>query len=244
MSLYSATSAPLNEGVGKVYLFPHNEKFLAIIIDQNRILKVDLLSQPELSFIKSESHYFDIGSSFNLLPKLSDELVDEAALKEFMGWTANSKVYHFQENTRGVEIQFQTSSVSDYAVSHSIPAVHKHHIIEIMLSISQLDGVNAVVYANQLYISVVDKTKLVLCNIFNTKTDEEVMYYLLLIFQELGLSQEETKVIFYGNFPENPSNSNQYLSSYFRNFELRQFRDIEEQYQGITQLALAYHENH
>lgn len=244
MNLYSATSAPLKEGVGKVYLFPRNENFLSITIDQNKVQKVDLLTQNDIASIKAESHYFDIGSYFNLLPKLSDELIDETALKDFMGWSSNSKVYHFLDNARSLEVQFQTSPVSDYAVSHALPAIHKHHVIEMMLSVATENGVHALVYSNQIYIAVVENNELLLCNAYQIKTDEEVMYYLLLVLQELGLSQEDVNVIFYGNFPETPAKTEEYISSYIRNYQLKQFQNIEAKYQGITLLALAYHENH
>lgn len=244
MNLYSATSAPLKEGVGKAFLFPHNENFLSITIDQNKVQKVDLLAQNDIASIKAECHYFDIGSHFNLLPKLSDELIDERALKDFMGWSSNAKIYHYLDNNRGVEVQFQTSPVSDYAVSHALPAIHKHHVIEMMLSVSTVNGVYVLVYSNQLFIAMVESNELLLCNVYQVKTDEEVMYYLLLVLQEFGLSQEDVNVVFFGNFPESPSKTEEYLFSYIRNYQLKQFQNIEAKYQGITLLALAYHENH
>lgn len=243
MDLY-ATSAPINEGVEKVYLFPHDEKFLVATLDLNDIQRVALLNQSELSEINAECHYFDIGTTFNLLPKISDELINEDALREFLNWMPNTKIYHNSNSSNNLEVQFQVAPISGYSVSRAIPAVHKHHIIEMMLAAGQNEEITVLIYHHHIFITVFVNGQPQLCNIFHAKTDEEIMYYLLLIIQELNLPQEEVKVEFYGAFPEKPENTEKYLSSYIRNFSIKIFDKVKHPYQGIAQLALVYHENY
>lgn len=243
MNLY-ATSAPINEGVGKVCLFPHDDKFLVIGTHLSEIQSVAILNQSELSEINSECHYFDVGTAFNLLPKISDELINEGALQEFLNWMPNTKIYHRPDNTNNLEIQFQITPVAGYSVSHAIPAVHKHHIIEMMLATSQNEGITALIYQHHIFVAVFVNGQPKLCNLFNAKTDEEIMYYILLVIQELNLPQEEVKLDFYGAFPEKPENTEKYLSSYIRNFSIKTFDKVKHPYQGITQLVSAYHENY
>jgi hypothetical protein len=243
MTIYQTTSASASSA-DKSMLFSHEDKFLCVSFSQNQLHTVQVLTQTELEKIQEESHYFDVHTSYNLLPKLSEEMIDEAALTDFMNWTPNQKVYRNYVDSQKVEVQFQTASIANLSVSRAIPSVLKHHMIELMLSVSNEEGVFAFIYQDKVFVTVHQNGRLALSNSFQAKTDEEVIYYLLLVFQEMDLSQEEMPVFFYGNFPEKPEQTKNYLSAYIRNNTLRNFDKAEAKYQGVIQLALDYHENH
>lgn len=48
---------------------------------------------------------------------------------------------------------------------------------------------------------VINGAKLVHCNIFNYKTDRDILYYVLFAFDQLKLSPESTELILYGQIP-------------------------------------------
>lgn len=49
---------------------------------------------------------------------------------------------------------------------------------------------------------VINGSKLVHCNIFNYKTDRDILYYVLFVFDQLKLSSESTELILYGQIPQ------------------------------------------
>ncbi|MCB9188934.1 MAG: DUF3822 family protein [Flavobacteriales bacterium] len=244
MNLFKSLTAPNQNGEGRLYLIPSNDHFLCIESNNGNIDHAELKKSNELSSKSSENHYFDLSNTFNLLPKLSDELINEKALIEFLNWDLNKKVYHFLDEKNSITIHFQTNTLQDIAVSHAIPSVNKHHLSELMLNVSKNNGVHALVFNTQIYITVRLSNQILLCNSFDAKTDEEILYYLLLIYQEKDLSQEETQLIFYGNFPQKPEMTSTYLNTYIRNIELRRFADIQIEYQGIVQLIKEGHAHH
>lgn len=244
MNIYQSISAPDSNGDGNVFLIPNKEKFLVINASDSAITNVSVLGPEEIGKMKGDFHYFDIGQAFNLLPKLSLEMIDEKALIEFLGWDENRKVYQQLEERRNIIIHFQTEPVSDISITQSAPSTIKHHLIEAMISICVKDGVHAMIYQTTLFVVVRNNDETQMCNCFKVSTDEEVMYYLLLLFQELNLSQEETAILFYGNFPDKPEHTEKHLSTYIRNVELRQFEGIDPKFQGIVQLFSKYHANH
>ncbi len=243
MTIYQSSSSANSEGGGKVFLFPLKEKFLAISLNSKGIDKAELLTQQELSSQKEEAHYFDLGTSYNLLPTFSDEMLNDEALITFMNWTPQQKVYKRFDEAHGIQIQFQTQTVADFAVSHAIPSVSKHHVLELLLSICKTNGVHLLIFANRVFIAVHMDREIKLCNTFDIKTDEEVLYYLLLIYQELGLSQEEVPLNCYGKFPEKHAETEKHLSVYIRNVKLSCLKDIEPPYQGIAQLTTDHYAN-
>lgn len=244
MIIYKNSSAPTSDGEGSFLLLPHQEKFLSIRFDQNNIQEAKLLERTELNQLSAYTcHYIDIGANFNLLPKLSEEMVDDKALSEFMNWTPTNKVYRSFLPSHRAEIQFQTESVPSLTVSHAIPSVKKHHIIEHLLHIAQDNGMTTLQFSNKLFIAIMKEGKLVLCNSFDAKTDEEILYYILLVYQELNLSQEDFPITFYGALPEHPDQTLEYLKAYIRNADNKVFTAAETAYQGIIQLLLEHHEN-
>lgn len=51
-------------------------------------------------------------------------------------------------------------------------------------------------------IVVVADTKLIQCNIFNYKTERDILYYVLYVFDQLKLSPENTDLIIHGHIPQ------------------------------------------
>ena len=49
---------------------------------------------------------------------------------------------------------------------------------------------------------VINGSKLILCNIFNYKTDRDVLYHVLFTFDQLKLSPESTELILHGQIPQ------------------------------------------
>lgn len=52
---------------------------------------------------------------------------------------------------------------------------------------------------------VVNGSKLIYCNIFNYKTDRDILYHVLFTFDQLKLSPENTELILHGQMPPVPS---------------------------------------
>lgn len=242
MNIYKASPTATSDSSEKMFVFPHKEKFLVVSFQSDCVHSVDILDRTELSS-NNEAHYFDLSSNFNLIPILSEEMIDEKALVDFMNWTPDQKVYKRVDNTHNIEIQFQPESIANHAISHSIPAIQKHHITELFLNICKGNGVHIFLYLNKLLIIVLFESKVILCNLFETKTDEEVLYFLLLVYQELSLSQEETPVTMYGLFPEKEELTKEYLSTYIRNVALQTHMGIDGKYQGLIKVLATYYEN-
>jgi hypothetical protein len=57
-------------------------------------------------------------------------------------------------------------------------------------------------YRDSFEIVVVNNSKLTLCNIFNYKTDRDVLYHVLFTFDQLKLSSESTELILHGQIPQ------------------------------------------
>ncbi|CAG5086261.1 DUF3822 family protein [Parvicella tangerina] len=244
MNIYQSSSLSNLEEGGKTFVFPFNQKFLLVSSSSKGIQVAEILDSSEIQETPNEFYYFDLGIKFNLLPQLSDEMIDEAALIDFMNWDSNQRVYSQFINKHNIELQFQTSAIEDHTITQVIPSVKKHHIASLLLSITKTDGVYLLIYLNKIFITVVSDQQIKLCNIFDAKTDEEVLYYLMLIYQELSLSQEDTATICYGEFPEQPSLSAAYLSKYIRNSTVLTFDGVDSQFKGILKLLDTYHENH
>ena len=51
-------------------------------------------------------------------------------------------------------------------------------------------------------IVVIKGTKLMQCNTFNYKTERDILYYVLYVFDQLKLSPEDTEVIIHGHLPQ------------------------------------------
>ena len=64
------------------------------------------------------------------------------------------------------------------------------------------DQVHLNFYRESFEIIVVTGSKLNCCNIFNYKTERDILYHVLLIFDQLKLSPESTELILHGQIPQ------------------------------------------
>lgn len=237
MNLFQTPTTPVNNGERRMYFIPCDDQFLIVSKLNDQLVAVDIVKSNELSTSIGDCHYIDVDNSFNLLPKLSDEMINEQVLIDFLNWDVNKKVYHFQDAKHNITIHFQTNTINDLLINKTTPSTFKHHISEFLLSIAEYNGVYALYFNGSIFIAAKANEELLLCNCFTAKTDEEVLYYLLLIYQEKDLSHEEMPLVFYGCFPQQPEMTLTYLSKYIRKVKLEQFVQITPDYQGIVQLV-------
>lgn len=100
-------------------------------------------------------------------------------------------------------------NLSDY-LKQVIPAAKLNHnllpLIEVVLKNNRNSPVRQQVHLNffreYFEMVVVNGAKLIQCNIFNYKTERDILYYVLYIFDQLQLSPETTDLVIHGHLPQ------------------------------------------
>ncbi len=67
---------------------------------------------------------------------------------------------------------------------------------------SEREQVHLNFFRDSFEMAIVNGSKLTLCNIFNYKTDRDVLYHVLFTFDQLKLSPESTELIIHGQMPQ------------------------------------------
>ncbi|MCX6239163.1 MAG: DUF3822 family protein [Bacteroidia bacterium] len=100
-------------------------------------------------------------------------------------------------------------NLSEY-LSAKFPKINvKHNLFPLVegtlkrnLAYSEREQVHLNFFRDCFEIVVVNGSKLVHCNIFNYKTDRDVLYHVLFTFDQLKLSPESTELILHGQMPQ------------------------------------------
>ena len=79
-------------------------------------------------------------------------------------------------------------------------------------------------------------------NCFKITTDEDFIYYFLLVFQELEFDQYEAKVLFDGPMPEDHKSIG-IIREYIRNIEFASIPEVMRIFPNIAELPQHYHSN-
>lgn len=236
MLIYQDTTASQNED-DVVQIFPIENDFLLVRNDGTKVIEVSKLDKTKLSEPKGHFHYFDTGISYNLMPRLSEEMIDEKALVSFFNWNENSKVYRSFHPSTKIELQFQTEIAKVTPITQANASVNIHHILGLFLDSKLAEGVTVLTYAGKLIVGVLFENDVKLCNIFPCTTDEEILYYSLMVYQEIDLDQEVIPLHFYGSFIQNVNRTEELLSSYIRNVNIHQFNEVNEiHFSGLVEM--------
>lgn len=174
----------------KAFTFPHQNDFLEVSCHNKEILSAFIKSSDQFGE-GSQNHFYSTDTQFNILPVLSEELVDSKALQNFLDWNSNQKVFRNINPTYNIETQFQVSPVHYSAITRRFPSAFFHHYSELLLSIKNPKDVTILQYDDNLLLMVKLDGQLKLMNTYKVKTPDEILYYTLLVYQELGLSVEE-----------------------------------------------------
>jgi hypothetical protein len=100
-------------------------------------------------------------------------------------------------------------NLSEY-LSAKFPKVNIRHnlfpliecVLKRNLAYSGREQVHLNFFRDSFEVVVVNGSKLILCNIFNYKTDRDVLYHVLFTFDQLKLSPESTELILHGQIPQ------------------------------------------
>ena len=97
--------------------------------------------------------------------------------------------------------EFLAAKFPKSTVKHSLfPLVEG--ILKRNRSFPQRVQVHLNVFRDGFEMVIVNGSKLVHCNIFNYKTERDILYHVLFTFDQLKLSQENTELIFHGQIPQ------------------------------------------
>lgn len=238
MQIFSNTSIQIGKEDLKSYVFPYNDQFLEVGV-AGKLIAYAVLKNKEDIKITHDLHFFSLGSSFNLLPDLSDEMLDEKALTRFLDWNLNQKLFRNKYPEHHLEIQFQTDPIQYVLMNNVNSATHFHHFTELKLRIPFENGVSICVFNQMLVLRVIQEQQLLLVNLYKVKNLQEVLYYTLLIYQELDLSAEDTKLICFGDAHQEIKDLQKEFKAYIRNVESKVFGCDDPNFSGILGLISA-----
>jgi hypothetical protein len=174
---------------------------LELIYDDHHFLKAGYWKSIKLA-IK--------GMNFSLIP---NSLFDKNYLKEYLALncTLNSEpeegfYYYNHKSTDAVNIFSADKKIIDwftkmYPSKHLQIVHHTAPLIEgIMIDDDKKPDRNLYIHVEQNYLTILVKNQKTLefCNTFYFSTAEDFIYYVMFVFEQLNLSQEQTSVTIWG----------------------------------------------
>jgi hypothetical protein len=206
MNIYQA-AAKIDASDCKVYILQGKKNAFKILIDQKNKLHAMELVEDSIPLIDVPLWYISTVSHFTLMPNLSIEQLPTEAIAEFLKWNSSTELSIIKNPLLfdNISILFQ---ISKSTFTKSLPAANFKHGIEVLVNqcmlSNQKDSLTTVLWDNQLILNVLKDGKLQLSNIFQVENNEEVIYYIMLMFQELSLDFEKVIVQIYGECEETP----------------------------------------
>jgi hypothetical protein len=218
MNIFTA-AAILDVSDCNVYIIEGKKNFIKILLDnQGKLCSLDLLKNSSETLTQPVTFVSGV-SQFTLMPNLSVEQLPADAIPNFLKWNTNSELSILKNPLLfdNISILFQ---ISKKQLTKTFPAATFKHGVEILVNqcmlSNQKDTLTVVLIDNQLILSVIKDGKLQLSNIFQVESNEEVIYYIMLMFQELNLDAEKVSIQLYGECEEKPY-LEEHLSSFVRN---------------------------
>jgi hypothetical protein len=100
-------------------------------------------------------------------------------------------------------------NLSEYLTARFPKCNIKHSLFPLVEGVLKRNRVNSEkgqvhlnFYRDCFEMVIVNNSKLILCNIFNYKTERDVLYHVLFTFDQLKLSSESTELILHGQIPQ------------------------------------------
>lgn len=176
-------------------------KYVKDIFEKEEIIRVDYMSIDIL---------YSTGS-FTLVPKA---LFSNDDAEKFLGFNNNHDhgfiikkslfqraetwcIYDFPENLS----QYLESVLPKANVNHNLfPLIES--ILKNNRNFPEKLQVHLNFFREYFEMVIINGPKLIQCNIFNYKTERDIMYYVLYVFDQMKLSPEDTDLIIQGHMPQ------------------------------------------
>ncbi len=203
----------------KVYIIQEEKSLIKISLNNQGVLNYMGLIEATSKILDEQITFVSTVNEFTLMPNLSIEQLPENIIPSFLKWT-NSDTSNIVKNPLlfdNISILFNFPTEQ---ITKRFPAAKFTHGIEFLVNQSMLstkdESITALVLEKQLLLSVIKNGHLQLSNIFQVENNEEVIYYIMLMFQELDLTAENVILQIYGECEEQPF-LEQHLSKFIRN---------------------------
>ena len=206
MSIYSA-AANIEASDCCVYILQGDKNSIQITLDsQGRVHSLDTISNEATSQIASLT-FVSTQNNFTLLPNLSIEQLPMIDIQSFLKWN-NQPSYSITKNKLmfdNISILFQTKQAE---ITKSFPAAKFQHGVEILTNHSmqqqEKNSITSLLVDSQLILCVIKEGNLQLSNIFQVENNEEIIYYIMLMIQELAIDIESVDLQLFGEKDEKP----------------------------------------
>lgn len=240
MILFETDVTKIDAVVGKEFLlFVDNHYIYTSFSEGNSLLKLQVTSNlSEIQVAFKNNVFLSTSTEFSILPQSLSSSNEVEQIAKFLKWSSSSKLEKNVLIGCQSEILFSDSVFENAAgVIPSLVLEHIHLKLYQFCLIQNWDnGIAALVIENNLFICVFKNNKFTLCNTFSASSNEEVSYYIMLMFQEFDLPQEETALELFGEIEEKPF-LEKHLSHYIRNIHTNQNSSIANmKYSGLVAL--------
>lgn len=220
-----------------VYILQGDKKNIQITLDsQGKLYALDSLNKEEKSETPSLS-YISTDRQFTLLPNLSIEQLPLKEIASFLKWNDKPDFNIIKNKLMfdNISILFQ---IQQKEITKLFPTARIHHGIEILanhcMKQQERDAITTLILENKLILCVVKNGHLQLSNIFQVENNEEVIYYIMLMVQELDLNAETLNLHLFGECEEKAF-LKENLSHFVRNITSHVHPSIADmKYSGIA----------
>lgn len=236
MNIYKAV-ANIEASDCSVYILQGSKASIKITLDnQTQVISLDVINTGKNSLLTPLT-YASTGSQFTLLPNLSIEQIALKEIQSFLKWEDKPNISIVKNKLMfdDISLLFQ---IHLEETSKLYPAAHFKHVVEILVNhaMKQQDdnSITTLLIENQLVLCAIKNSKLQLSNIFQVASNEEIIYYIMLMVQELNLDVETLNLQIYGEFEEKAF-LRENLSNFVRNVTSNVNSNIQDmRYSGVA----------
>ncbi len=240
MILFETDVTKNDATVGKEFLlFVANHYIYISFSESNSLLKLQATSSLSDILIAHKNIVFlSTSNEFTILPQSLSTPNEVEKIVKFLKWSNSSKIEKNELIGCQSEILYSDNTFEDTAAK--IPSLILEHIhlklYQFCLTQNWENGIGVLVLENNLFICIFKDNKFTLCNTFSVSSNDEISYYIMLMFQEFGLSQEDTSLELFGEIDEKPF-LEKHLSQYIRNIYVNQSLSVANmKYSGLVAL--------
>jgi hypothetical protein len=236
MNIYKAV-ANIEASDCSVYILQGSKASIQITSDnQNKVISLDVIKEGETPQLTPLT-YVSTGNQFTLLPNLSLEQIALNEIQSFLKWEDNLNFSIIKNKLMFDDISLLFQIQLD-ATSKLFPAARFKHVVEILVNHAMKqqndNSITTLLIENQLVICAIKNGKLQLSNIFQVANNEEIIYYIMLMVQELNFDVETLNLQIYGEYEEKAYLKDN-LSNFVRNVTSNVNSNIPDmRYSGVA----------